>query len=289
MSEIIKNKNIHKLPAGTNESYFRLPNSIFEQNLSTDAFYLYAWLQSKPENWEIADARKLSKNITVMGRDRLYKAMTELEEALLLVRGKVRDKSGKIVKYIRELHCTPLPEKPDSGPLPGNPELVIDFGSSKKPTKTKALPVTNKSEPHPDLPDTVDQDIYKERENKERKERKEKLEKEKQVDQKKSPKKIGCRIHEDWEPYPKSFEWAFEKLGFNQNRLKDEAEKFKDYWLSKSGKDAVKVDWDATWRTWLRNSHKYEQQRNEDLRRADQRYNKRVNGGRISGKAIPGM
>ena len=29
-------------------------------------------------------------------------------------------------------------------------------------------------------------------------------------------------------------------------------EKFVDYWLGKSGKDATKTDWTATWRNWIR-------------------------------------
>lgn len=29
-------------------------------------------------------------------------------------------------------------------------------------------------------------------------------------------------------------------------------ESFKDYWISKSGKDATKLDWRATWRNWCR-------------------------------------
>jgi hypothetical protein len=34
--------------------------------------------------------------------------------------------------------------------------------------------------------------------------------------------------------------------------LKAEHVKFVDYWIAKSGKDAVKLDWDATWRNWIR-------------------------------------
>lgn len=30
-------------------------------------------------------------------------------------------------------------------------------------------------------------------------------------------------------------------------------EQFKDYWCSKPGKDGVKLDWQATWRNWVRN------------------------------------
>jgi hypothetical protein len=30
------------------------------------------------------------------------------------------------------------------------------------------------------------------------------------------------------------------------------ADNFRDYWLAKSGRDAVKSDWHATWRNWVR-------------------------------------
>ena len=33
-----------------------------------------------------------------------------------------------------------------------------------------------------------------------------------------------------------------------------EAEKFRDFWWAKSGKDGTKIDWEATWRNWIRNA-----------------------------------
>jgi len=30
-------------------------------------------------------------------------------------------------------------------------------------------------------------------------------------------------------------------------------EQFRDYWCAKAGKDAIKLDWQATWRNWVRN------------------------------------
>jgi hypothetical protein len=30
------------------------------------------------------------------------------------------------------------------------------------------------------------------------------------------------------------------------------SEQFRDYWLSKTGKDATKINWQATWRNWCR-------------------------------------
>ncbi|RIJ76588.1 hypothetical protein D1871_10975 [Nakamurella silvestris] len=34
-----------------------------------------------------------------------------------------------------------------------------------------------------------------------------------------------------------------------------ETDKFRDYWISKSGKDATKADWDATYRNWMRRAN----------------------------------
>ena len=31
-----------------------------------------------------------------------------------------------------------------------------------------------------------------------------------------------------------------------------EAERFRDYWTGKAGKDGRKADWPATWRNWIR-------------------------------------
>lgn len=36
-----------------------------------------------------------------------------------------------------------------------------------------------------------------------------------------------------------------------------EIDRFRDYWQAKAGKDAAKVDWDATFRNWLRNAAQY--------------------------------
>ena len=33
-----------------------------------------------------------------------------------------------------------------------------------------------------------------------------------------------------------------------------EGRKFRDYWVAKTGKDATKMDWQATWRNWCRNA-----------------------------------
>ena len=70
-----------------------------------------------------------------------------------------------------------------------------------------------------------------------------------------SATKRGTRIHQDWK-LPKSWgEWTMENLsGWSDEDVRQEAASFHDFWLSKAGKDASKLDWEATWRNWCRNS-----------------------------------
>jgi uncharacterized protein YdaU (DUF1376 family) len=73
-------------------------------------------------------------------------------------------------------------------------------------------------------------------------------------DTKVSPKKErGSRLSDDW-VLPKEWgEWAVAQ-GWSETAIRLEADKFRDFWISKAGKDAVKLDWLATWRNWVRNS-----------------------------------
>lgn len=65
------------------------------------------------------------------------------------------------------------------------------------------------------------------------------------------PKK-GSRIPDDFRP---DLEWS-QRQGLSNAELKFEFEQFKDFWTAKTGKDATKADWQATWRTWIRNTLK---------------------------------
>lgn len=65
------------------------------------------------------------------------------------------------------------------------------------------------------------------------------------------PKK-GMRIPDDFEP---DLEWAMRE-GLSLSEARTEAANFRDFWSAKTGKDATKLDWPATWRTWVRNGLK---------------------------------
>lgn len=65
------------------------------------------------------------------------------------------------------------------------------------------------------------------------------------------PKAKGTRLPADWAPSPDGMNFAVEKLGSGKDGW-DELAKFRDYWTGKAGASAVKLDWEATWRNWVR-------------------------------------
>lgn len=67
--------------------------------------------------------------------------------------------------------------------------------------------------------------------------------------------KRARRLATDWVLPAVWGRWAISQ-GHSEATIRIEAEKFRDYWCSKSGKDATKLDWEATWRNWIRNASK---------------------------------
>lgn len=55
---------------------------------------------------------------------------------------------------------------------------------------------------------------------------------------------------------PRQESWEAMHEHFPHIDLKLETHSFIDYWTSKTGKDAMKKDWDATWRNWIRSAHR---------------------------------
>ncbi|GGD30939.1 hypothetical protein [Aureimonas glaciei] len=59
----------------------------------------------------------------------------------------------------------------------------------------------------------------------------------------------ATRIPEDFAPSPALMQYARDQGVANVDRM---LEDFRDFWSAKSGKDATKMDWAATWRLWAR-------------------------------------
>lgn len=63
----------------------------------------------------------------------------------------------------------------------------------------------------------------------------------------------GTRLPADWEPTAEFINEAI-RVGLSFDQAMDEADKFRDYWTARAGREAVKLDWLATWRNWCRNA-----------------------------------
>ena len=63
------------------------------------------------------------------------------------------------------------------------------------------------------------------------------------------PKK-GSRLSRDWSPSAELARWAVQTRPDLDN--KSTVESFVDYWTAKPGKDASKLDWDGTFRNWVK-------------------------------------
>jgi hypothetical protein len=40
--------------------------------------------------------------------------------------------------------------------------------------------------------------------------------------------------------------------GMDEPEIRRQADRFRDFWVAKAGKDAAKMNWEATWRNWIR-------------------------------------
>ena len=61
----------------------------------------------------------------------------------------------------------------------------------------------------------------------------------------------GSRLPPDWEPGEPGMAFAASQ-GLTNGRATAELAKFRDFWTAKTGADATKADWQATWRNWVR-------------------------------------
>lgn len=63
----------------------------------------------------------------------------------------------------------------------------------------------------------------------------------------------GSRLPPDWKPSEDESSWARKERP--DLDIAKQADRFRDYWIAKTGKEATKLDWTATWRNWIRNAH----------------------------------
>ena len=71
-----------------------------------------------------------------------------------------------------------------------------------------------------------------------------------------SKRRRATRIPDDFTVTEEMTQWGLENVPelVRLGRGKRETDKFINYWRGKSGKDATKLDWPATWRNWMLNA-----------------------------------
>lgn len=67
----------------------------------------------------------------------------------------------------------------------------------------------------------------------------------------KGERKRATRLSDDFSITPDMMRWAEEKGIAVAVNVEWETEKFRNYWQAKSGSGGTKLDWVATWRTWM--------------------------------------
>lgn len=72
---------------------------------------------------------------------------------------------------------------------------------------------------------------------------------------KRAPRRTATRIPEDFAPDSTMLAWAAQAAPTVD--VARATEKFRNHWTAKSGKDATKLDWAATWRNWILNEADY--------------------------------
>jgi hypothetical protein len=61
----------------------------------------------------------------------------------------------------------------------------------------------------------------------------------------------GTRLSQEWDLPQEWGDWA-EQQGMTPEAIIRECDKFKDFWIAKSGAGGTKNNWEATWRNWIR-------------------------------------
>lgn len=64
--------------------------------------------------------------------------------------------------------------------------------------------------------------------------------------------KRGTRLPADWMPSRDLIAWATTQR--HDLNVPQQVDAFRDYWTAQPGQKGVKLDWDATWRNWIRNA-----------------------------------
>lgn len=85
----------------------------------------------------------------------------------------------------------------------------------------------------------------------------------------------GCRLSESWYPSQQAIDSIRSEFPFiDPADLRHEHSMFLDYWVAIPGQRGTKLNWDATWRNWMRKAFaeaRYDSRRRTAISTVDQK------------------
>lgn len=195
-----------------------------DESLSWKARGLMLWLMSHRAGWETSLERLASSGAD--GIDAVRSGLAELVKAGYLITLVERNAQGHVKGTLFTLVD---PSKPDSdnpsqeNPDQENPDQENPDQENPTPKKTNKTKNTNTKKNDPPLAALAG-----------------------------PPSARATRLPTGWTPSAVTIaQMGTERPGV---ALKDEHLKFVDYWVAQPGQRGTKLDWDATWRNWIRNA-----------------------------------
>lgn len=200
--------------------------------------------------WMIEEAAFKEKTIAVMGVPvRLKRG--QFCHSVRFMAEKFQWSVGRVQRFIKRLQkWMMIITSTDTG------QILISISNYSKYQDGRHTSDTSTDTPIDTPPDTqAGTNNKKDKEGKE-------IEGEKESAEAPAPAKVlkissrGSRLPRDWVLPEQWGLWALTE-GLTRQQVLDEEDKFRDYWIARSGTGASKVDWEATWRSWVRKSKEF--------------------------------
>lgn len=216
-----------ELVESLSDHFVQLPNAVFrDPSLRSRAVHVFGNIASHGKGFKVS-VRSLAKS-TGLNPDTVSRALNDLIDAGYVERVEVPGKDGEFSAYRYRVFMSPRPSqelghdrvpKNGTGTVPKNGTGSVPKIGTHKNTNENTKENTPLNPP----------------------------EGEKQ--------RRGSRLTDEWQPSQRVMDDLRTKFPNVDFRI--ELEKFKDYWIAKPGRNAVKLDWDRTWRSWVRNASQW--------------------------------
>ena len=203
------------------ETYTNINNDVFKTNMSAEALGILCFLLSKPDNWQVK-CDQLAAHFGC-GVKVVWRVMKELVVAGFVARSKMS--SGEMSYTVHESPLKPNCQNGRQAPNGQNGSQAEPDGQNGSQHISKNQLLTEKKE-RKKVPNT-------------------------ESARSRAPSTRGTRLSPGWQPSEDNLQYAMRE-GFAYAEAMKIAEQFRDYWIARADAGAVKLDWDATWRNWVR-------------------------------------